>query len=180
MHISEVKNCLVMDPGSKHFACCIIKKGMPVWFGYHPAVQYFQINDIDFYKMFVNVSEQMIKWTNGLVIERYVCRMAVKGVSVEALNLMIGTLLSLSTLHHEETRALTSSAWKRKVAYDDCIDEAKEIGFLKKDKHFVDNILTYSIACGYDEDKAMDNVLKALPAYKTMKAKELWYKNKNK
>lgn len=178
--ISEIENCLVMDPGGRHFAITLMRKGIPVWMGYHPAIEHFDINDLFYYKLYLDASDKIIKRGNGLLIERYITRQAAKKVSPERMNIMIGTMLTLSHINHSFTQAVTSSYWKRQLFYDECIEDAAIAGYLKKDKHFIDTILMYSVVCGLTEEEAMKKVIDGLPAYKRLKEKEKLKKEKEK
>jgi hypothetical protein len=146
------KRFLVMDPGGRNFACNFIHKGSSLWMGYHPTIVCFEINDIFWYDLFKKTSESLLKRCEGLIIERFISRQANARVSTEKLNLMIGTLISQARDMNKDVIPKTSSAWKRKVPYDVCLDKAKRLGFLNKDKHFVDTILMYSVCCGIEED----------------------------
>ncbi len=136
---------LSIDPGGVNFACTFIKNNKALWMGYHPYTKNFTINKIEHFDNFVHISEIFVSYCSNLIIERFIPRQANAKVSSEKLNLMIGTLLTIAHLKNKKIIAVTSSTWKRKYNYSLCIESAYDIGFLKKDSHFVDTILMYAV-----------------------------------
>ena len=164
---------LVMDPGGKNFACNFIKNGVSHWMGYHPAIASFEVNDIFWFDAFKRCSENMIFKADGIIIERFISRQANRGVSTEKLCLMIGTIMCIARYQQKEVFAKTSSYWKRRVDYDECIEDSVDVGFLKKDKHFVDTILMWSVVHDREKDyfKFLKKGVKAYEAFRKREAR---------
>lgn len=169
------KTWLVVDPGVKKFALTVIHKGRVAWMGYHPTAESFEVNNISYFDAFQVVSGTILNKCDVLFIERYVARQANAKVSGEKLNLMIGGLITLARNDGKEVIAKTSSTWKRTYKYDKCIEYSVKIGFLKKDKHFVDTVLMWCYAQGRQESYRKFLRL-SLPAYKYTKELEVWNK----
>lgn len=171
----DEKTWLAMDPGSKKFACTFIRRGFPIWMGYHPMVPSFQINDLFWFDIFQKASLLMVRRCDALVIERFFNRQANARVSPEKLNLMIGNLITIARLSSRPVIARTASTWKRKYDYDYCIDEAVDIGYLKKDKHFVDTILMWAESQGLENDYYRF-LRRGMRPYKAFRKVEAWNK----
>jgi hypothetical protein len=142
--------------------------------GYHPMVPSFQINDFFWFDIFQKASLLMVKRCEGLIIERYISRQANARVSAEKLNLMIGNVITIARLNGKVVIARTASAWKRKYDYKDCIDEAHGIGYLKKDKHFVDTVLMWA-EC-QKEPNYYKVLCRGLKPYEAFRKMEAWNK----
>jgi hypothetical protein len=164
-----------MDPGGKKFACTLIRDTSPIWMGYHPMVPSFKINKISYFDNFTQASKSIINRCDALVIERFFSRQANANVSAEKLNLMIGNVITIARKKEKHVIATTASSWKRKYNYQKCVEYAKEIGYLKKDKHFVDTILMWAVY--QDLEKFYRPLLKrGLGPYENFRKMERWYK----
>ena len=167
------KTWLVIDPGGKKFALTYFKDSKPVWMGYHPLASDFEINDMDYFDAFHRVSLNLVSRCEALFIERFISRQAAAKVSAEKLNLMIGTIISIARNQGKVVVAKTSSTWKRTYAYNDCVEISKELGFFKKDKHFVDTILMWCYVHNL-QNKYYHYLKLSLGPYNFFKGEEIW------
>ncbi len=194
-----VLNC---DPGGRHFAMSITeiknKETKIKWFGYHPMVQYFNFEDAQAVNFFRRSCAMIAKRCDELIVERYITRQAVRGVSPEKIILMIGFMTEAFLNENKWVTPITSTVWKNRYNTDEIkahnkkerekakkknykmdlvkgynieIDRAKEIGYLKTDKHLVDCILMHCVV--KDIMPQRERILKSgLKIYAKLKEKE--------
>ena len=126
---------------------------------------------MEIYNAFLKATKIMYKKADCLIIERYVQRRPIRGLSQEGLNTMIANVITLALEKNKIIFPLTASSWKSKVDYDVCINFGRRIGYLKGDQHFMDTMLMYSIVTKQRYPKIFKNGLEAYNIFKEKQKK---------
>jgi len=165
-------NTLVVDPGGKNFAWVLFEEAVPIRLGYFKLHQHFDFKKPENIRSIFMGVKALVKSADRIIIERYISRIMAKGVSTEKLSILVGWFVITSILLRKEIYPLTASTWKCGLDgdYKEIVKGIKELGYLKKDVHFIDCLLMY---CYITKEGNWSKILRrGKKAYDTHKHKD--------